>query len=41
MACFIVPATEAIVTTVAQKVIKKKEGNNKSETKIRFSEKLK
>ncbi len=41
MACFIVPATEAIVTTVAQKVIKKKEGNNKSETKIRFPEKLK
>ena len=41
MACFIVPATEAIVTTVAQKVIKNKEGNNKSETKIRFSEKLK
>jgi hypothetical protein len=41
MACFIVPATEAIVTTVAQKVIKKKEGENKSETKLRFSEKLK
>ena len=41
MACFIVPATEAIVTTVAQKVIKKKEGDNKSETKLRFSEKLK
>ena len=41
MACFIVPATEAIVTTVAQKFIKNKEGNNKSETKIRFSEKLK
>ena len=41
MACFIVPATEAIVTTVAQKVIKKKAGDNKSETKLRFSEKLK
>ena len=41
MACFIVPATEAIVTTVAQKVIKKKEGDNKSETKLRFSEMLK
>ena len=44
MACFIVPATEAIVTTVAQKVIKKKEGKNdskSSETKLRFSKKLK
>lgn len=44
MACFIVPATEAIITTVAQKVIKKKEGKNDSksgETKLRFSEKLK
>ena len=44
MACFIVPATEAIITTVAQKVIKKKEAKNDSksgETKRRFSEKLK
>jgi hypothetical protein len=44
MACFIVPATEAIVTTVAQKIISKKEGtenNNKSDNSIRFSEKLK
>lgn len=44
MACFIVPATEAIVTTVAQKVIKKKErneNNKNSDIKIRFSEKLK
>ena len=44
MACFIVPATEAIITTVAQKVIKKKEAKNDSksgETKLRFSEKLK
>lgn len=41
MACFVVPATEAIVTTVVQKVVKKKEGDNVSENKIRFSEKLK
>ncbi len=41
MACFLVPATEAIVTTVAQKVIKKKEGSNESDNKILFSEKLK
>ncbi len=44
MACFIVPATEAIITTVAQKVIKKKEAKNDSksgENKLRFSEKLK
>lgn len=44
MACFIVPATEAIVTTVAQKIISKKEGtenNKKSDNSIRFSEKLK
>ena len=27
MACFIVPATEAIVTTIAQKVLAKKEAN--------------
>lgn len=43
MACFLVPATEAVVTTVAQKIIKKREnGSSKSVTdKIRFSEKLK
>ena len=44
MACFIVPATEAIVTTVAQKIISKKEeteNNKKSDNSIRFSEKLK
>lgn len=29
MACVIVPATEAIVTTIATKIIKKKEGNTK------------
>ena len=43
MACFLVPATEAVVTTVAQKIIKKTEnGSSKTATdKIRFSEKLK
>ena len=40
MACFIVPVTEAVVTTIAQKVIKKKE-NKDDENRIRFSEKLK
>ena len=43
MACFIVPATEAVVTTVIQKVVKKNEStkdNKSSEGKIRFSEKL-
>lgn len=29
MACVIVPATEAIVTTIATKIIKKKEGDTK------------
>jgi hypothetical protein len=44
MACFIVPATEAVVTTVIQKVVKKnedKKDSKGSETKLRFSEKLK
>ncbi|MCR5600018.1 MAG: hypothetical protein K6G33_04670 [Ruminococcus sp.] len=42
MACFLVPTTEAIVTTVVQKVVKKKEGEKKEgETKLRFSDKLK
>ena len=44
MACFIVPATEAVVTTVIQKVVKKNESkkdSKSSETKLRFSEKLK
>lgn len=42
MACFTVPATEAIITTVAGKIIKnkeKKQGNENPE-KIAFSEKL-
>ena len=44
MACFVVPATEAIVTTVIQKVVAKKEKNeNKdgSQMKIGFADKLK
>ncbi len=32
MACFIVPATEAIVTTIASKIAKKKENNTDSVT---------
>ncbi len=40
MACFLVPAAEAIVTTVAHKVIKNKENKAEGEGKIRFSEKL-
>jgi hypothetical protein len=40
MACFLVPTTEAIVTTVAQKIIKNKESKAEGEGKIRFSEKL-
>lgn len=40
MACFIVPAVEAIVTTTVQKVIKKKENKNDIEKSERFSEKL-
>ena len=41
MACFIVPATEAIVTTVITKVVKKKEGSEASvPEKTSFSKKL-
>lgn len=40
MACFIVPAAEAIVTTAVQKIIKKKENNNGNEMTLKFSEKL-
>ncbi len=40
MACFVVPAVEAVVTTVAEKVIEKKEKDS-VEVKTRFSEKLK
>ncbi|SEK68771.1 hypothetical protein [Ruminococcus albus] len=44
MACFIVPATEAIVTTVIQKVAAKKESadnKNSGEMKLSFADKLK
>ena len=41
MACFTVPAAEAIITTVATKIIKNKEKNNSADTdKISFSTKL-
>ena len=43
MACFTVPAAEAIITTVATKIIKSKEAKNPAnsdENKIAFSEKL-
>ena len=41
MACFIVPATEAVVTTIVQKAVKKKEDSAGIEKILRFSEKLK
>ena len=41
MACFIVPATEAVVTTIVQKAVKKKEDSAGIEKTMRFSEKLK
>ena len=46
MACFLVPATEAIVTTVAEKIISSKEKKGALEhtetevPKVKFSEKL-
>ena len=42
MACFLVPAAEAVVTTVVNKVIKSKEKESptEEETKIPFSRKL-
>lgn len=40
MACFIVPAVEAVATTIAEKVIEKKE-KGAVEAKTKFSEKLK
>ena len=46
MACFLVPTTEAVVTTVAEKIIKKRENDHETEQakteipKVRFSEKL-
>ena len=48
MACFIVPATEAIVTTIVQKVMEKKEketgktdAQQENGSRIQFSRKLK
>jgi hypothetical protein len=40
MACFIVPATEAVVTTVANKVIKNNEKKSGKAAKNPFAEKL-
>lgn len=44
MACFLVPAAEAAITTIAKRVVKNKESEIadkcKSSTKIKFSEKL-
>ncbi|MDO4301003.1 MAG: hypothetical protein Q4D26_06395 [Clostridia bacterium] len=41
MACFVVPAVEAVVTTVATKVIEKKENKGEAEVRTGFSGKLK
>ena len=43
MACFVVPVAEAVVTTIATKVIEKKEGSDKKQSgeKLPFSRKLK
>ena len=40
MACFLVPAAEAIVTAAAEKIISKKENEN-TEVRTKFSDKLK
>lgn len=41
MACFIVPATEAVITTTITKVIESKEGKSTDSTpKVHFSSKL-
>ena len=45
MACFLVPASEAVITTVAEKIIRSKEKNDNSNNassvpKVRFSDKL-
>ena len=46
MACFLVPTTEAIVTTVAEKIVRSKEKKNETEAsgkdipKVHLSEKL-
>lgn len=41
MACFLVPTAEAVVTTIVQKAVKKKEDNEGVKSSLRFSEKLK
>lgn len=41
MACFIVPAAEAVVTTVVTRVVKSKEGNAENGGKLHFSDKMK
>lgn len=40
MACFMVPAAEAVVTTMGAKIMKAKETNQEAEAKIPFSTKL-
>ena len=40
MACFLVPTAEAIVTTVVQKVVKKKEKKDPDSLSVRFADKL-
>ena len=40
MACFLVPTAEAIVTTVVQKVVKKKEKKAPNSLSVRFADKL-
>lgn len=39
MACFIVPATEAVVTTVVSKIIRKK-GSHSKDDSLKFSDRL-
>ena len=41
MACFIVPAAEAVVTTIVTRVVKSKEENTDNGGKLHFSDKLK
>lgn len=41
MACFLAPATEAIVTVVTSKVIEKKENKEMDSVKVPFSKKVK
>ena len=45
MACFLVPASEAVITTIAQKVIRSKEGKDSTDhvtdiPEVHFSDKL-